>query len=234
MMFGTLGFVTQSAQAPYMAEYGGMTAATFMIIAMISERFLGLSQFAPQYIANPGNMERILLTPCRIPVFILGSMSWHYFRGFISVVIAVPMGLLMFGMTLPKDPVGVLLVLVIGVMAMLGLGIIASAIQLVTKQWNPINWFLGAFSYLVSGTFYSRRALLTVDPTGILYGIGWLLPHTYVYEMVRKAWVGISILQMWDLFLALLSVAAVLFVIGWLTFKACLKRCQAEGSLGWV
>jgi len=52
--------------------------------------------------------------------------------------------------------------------------------------------------------------------------------------MVRKAWVGISIIEMMDYFMALLAVAAILFTIGWLTFRACLRYCQIEGSLGWV
>jgi len=234
LTFGILGYATQPAQAPYMEEYGGMTAATFIIIAMICQQFMQTSQFAPQYIANPGAMERIILTPCPIPVFILGSMSWRYFRGMITLAISIPIGLLMFGMTLPRDILSLIIVMAVGTTAMLGLGIIASAIQLVTKQWNPINWFIGNFSWLVSGTLYSRQFLLEVDPTGVLYAIGWFLPHTYVYDMVRKAWVGISIIEMMDYFMALLAVAAILFTIGWLTFRACLRYCQIEGSLGWV
>jgi len=234
LTFGTIGYVTQPAQAPYMEEYGGMTAATFVIIAMVCQQFLGISQIAPQHIANPGAMERIILTPCSIPVFILGSMSWGYFWGLLQLAVAIPIGMTMFGMTLPKDPISLIIILIVGVIAMFGLGIIASAIQLVTKQWNPISWFIANFSWLVSGPLYSRQVLLEIDPTGILYAMGWLLPHTYVYEMARKAWVGISIFEMLDYFVTLLAVATILFVAGWLTFKACLRYCQVEGSLGWV
>lgn len=231
---GTLGYVTQSAQAPYMEEYGNMTAATFIIIAVISEQFLGMSQFAPQFIASPGAMERILLTPCSIPVFILGSMVWRYFWSILNLIVGITVGTALFGMMLPIDPIAVFLVLIVGIIPMWGLGIISAAIQLVTKQWNPLNWFIGNFSWLVSGTFYSRQALLAFDPTGILYAIGWAFPHTYVYDMVRRAWVGASILDLWPSFVSLLIMAVVFFGLGWLTFKLCLRRCQLEGSLGWV
>ena len=232
---GTLGKITQSAQAQYMQAYGNMNAATFLIIGMMLNLFLEQSQFAPQFIASPGNIERILLTPCSIPVFILGSMSWRYFWSSLNLVVFIFMGTTVFGMNIfTVDWLTFIAVLLIGVMAMWGLGIISSAIQLVTKQWNPVNWFLSTFSFLVSGIFFSPEALLAVDSTGILYGLAWCLPQTYVYHMIRLAFIGKSILDMLSPLLNLVIMAVVFFGIGWFTFKLCLRRCQLEGSLGWV
>ena len=232
---GALGTITQPAQAQYMQAYGSMNAATFLIIGFMLQEFLGQSQFAPQFIASPGNIERILLTPCSIPTFILGSMSWRYFWSSLNLVIFIFVGTTVFGMNLfTVEWLTFIIVLLIGIMAMWGLGIISSAIQLVTKQWNPVNWFLSTFSFLVSGVLFSPAALLTVDTTGTLYRLAWCLPHTYIYDMVRRAWVGASILDMWPSFVFLLIMAAVFFALGWLTFKLCMRRCQLEGSLGWV
>jgi len=218
-----------------MQAYGSMNAATFLIIGFMLQEFLGQSQFAPQFIASPGNIERILLTPCSIPTFILGSMSWRYFWSSLNFVVFIFVGTTVFGMNLfTVDWLTFIIVLLIGIMAMWGLGIISSAIQLVTKQWNPVNWFLSTFSFLVSGVFFSPAALLTVDATGILYSLAWCLPHTYIYDMVRRSWVGASIIDMWPSFVSLLIMAAAFFALGWLTFKLCMRRCQLEGSLGWV
>ncbi len=233
--FGALGEITQSAQAQYMGAYGNMSAATFLIIGFMLEQFLGQSQFAPQFIASPGNIERILLTPCRIPVFIMGSMSWRYFWSGLNLVVFIFMGTVLFGMSISAiNWLAFIVVLLIGMMAMWGLGIISSAIQLVTKQWNPINWFLSNFSFLVSGVLFSPAALLTVDSTGILYGLAWCLPQTYVYHMVRLTFIGQGLLDMLAPLLTLGIMAIVLFGLGYATFRLCLKRCQLEGSLGWV
>jgi len=232
---GALGTITQPAQAQYMQAYGSMNAATFLIIGFMLQEFLGQSQFAPQFIASPGNIERILLTPCSIPTFILGSMSWRYFWSSLNLVIFIFVGTTVFGMNIfTVDWFTFIIVLLIGIMAMWGLGIISSAIQLVTKQWNPVNWFLSTFSFLVSGVFFSPAALLTVDTTGTLYSLAWCLPHTYVYHMVRLAFIGKGILDMLFPLLNLVIMAAVFFGLGWLTFKLCMRRCQLEGSLGWV
>ena len=232
---GALGKITQPAQARYMQAYGNMNAATFLIIGFMLHVFLAESQITPQFIASPGNIERILLTPCSIPVFILGSMSWRYFWSSLNLVLFILVGTTVFGMNIfTVDWITFVIVLLVGIMAMWGLGIISSAIQLVTKQWNPINWFLGTFSFLVSGVFFSPEALLAVDSTGILYGLAWCLPHTYVYHMVRLAFIGKGILDMLSPLLNLVIMAAVFFGIGWITFKLCLRRCQLEGSLGWV
>ena len=235
LTMGFLGEITQPAQAQYMQAYGNMNAATFLIVGFMLNQFLQQSQFAPQQIASPGNIERILLTPCSIPVFILGSMSWRYFWSSLNLVVFMSVGIMVFDMNIATlDWVAFFLVLFIGIMAMWGLGIISSAIQMVTKQWNPLNWFLSTFSFLVSGLLFSTEALLTVDPTGILYNLAWWLPHTHVYHMVRLAFAGIGILDMAYPLLILTTMAAIFFGIGWITFRLCMRRCQLEGSLGWV
>jgi ABC-type multidrug transport system permease subunit len=232
---GTIGTVTQSAQAPYMEAYGGMNAATFMILGFMINSFLQQSQFGPQYIASPGNLERILLTPCSIPVFVLGSMTWSYFFRSLTLLVYIFMGTTFFGMNIVMvDWITFIIVMLIGIMAMWGLGIIGSAIQLVTKRWNPVNWFLSTFSFLVSGVFYSPEALLTVDSTGFLHGLAWCLPQTYVYHMVRLAFTGQNLTSMLSPLLNLSVMATIFFGIGYYTFKLCLRRCQTEGSLGWV
>lgn len=232
---GVLGRVTQPAQAQYMEAYGDMNAATFLIIGFMLNQFLQQSQFAPQFIASPGNIERILLTPCSMQVFILGSMSWRYFWSSLNLVVFIFMGAAVFGMDVfVVDWLTFLIVLVIGIMAMWGLGIIGSAIQLVTKQWNPVNWFIGTLSFLVSGVFFSPEALLTIDATGMLYSLAWCLPQTYVYHMVRLAFVGNGLLDILSPLFNLMIMAAIFFGIGWLTFRLCLRYCQEEGSLGWV
>jgi len=235
LTMGTLGKITQSAQAPYMQQYGNMSAATFMLIGMMCNMFLQQSQGAPQWIANPGNIERILLTPCSIPTFILGTMSWQYFWSSLNIIVFIFIGTLLFGMDLSViNWFTFIIVLLIGILAMWGLGITAAGIQLVTKQWNPITWFLMAFSWLVSGVFYSPEALLTVDSSGTLYAFAWYLPQTYVYHMIRLSFIGKTLLDMLPTLANLLILAAVFFGLGYLTFKLCMRRCQLEGSLGWV
>ena len=104
-------------------------------------------------------------------------MTWQYFWSSLNIIVFISMGIAVFGMNIVMvDWITFIIVMLIGIMAMWGLGIISSAIQLVTKQFNPITWFLSTFSFLVSGIFYSPEALLTVDSTGILFGLAWCLP----------------------------------------------------------
>ena len=232
---GFFGVITQPAQADYMQSYGNMNVATFLIIGFMIRRYLQTSQYGPQGISNPGILQRILLTPCSISVFVLGSMVWRYFMNTLDIVVYCFIGIIFFGMNLSSvDWFTFIIIILLGILAMWGLSIISSSIQLVTKQWNPVNWFFSTFSFLFSGLFFSPEALLTVDSTGILYRLAWCLPHTYIYHMVRLAFIGKSILDMLPNLINLIIMMVVFFGIGWITFKLCLRRCQLEGSLGWI
>jgi hypothetical protein len=90
------------------------------------------------------------------------------------------------------------------------------------------------FSSFVSGVVYSPEVLLTVDPSGVLYAIAWCLPQTYVYHMARLSFFGITLLDMLPILARSSVLAGIFFGIGWLTFRPCMRRCQLEGSLGWV
>jgi ABC-type polysaccharide/polyol phosphate export permease len=232
---GIYGVITQSAQAPYMEAYGDMNVATFLIVGMILNRFLRQSQYDPQMIASPGNLERILLTPCSIPVFVLGSMTWQYFWSGFYLVLFMLMAAGAFGMNIfAADWFTFIVILLLGIFTLWGLGLIGSSVQMMTKQFNPINWLLSNFSFLFSGVLFSPEALLDVDPSGILHGIAWCFPHTYINHMARLAIVGKNLSDMLSPLIILLSMAITFFGIGYFTFKICLRRCQLEGSLGWV
>jgi ABC-type polysaccharide/polyol phosphate export permease len=235
LAYGFVGEITQSAQAQYMAAYGNMDVATFVLIGFMLETYLRQSLFAPRNIASPGNLERILLTPCSIQVFVLGTMTWEYFWNTLNLIIFIFIGSTLFGMNIfLVNWWTFIIILFVGIMANWGLGIIGSAIALVVKSFSPFNRFILNLSYLVSGLFYSPAALLTVDPSGILYHIAWCLPQTYVYYMARLAFAGQSILDMLSPLLNLAIMAVIFFGVGWFAFKLCLRRCQLEGSLGWV
>ncbi len=234
---GILGTLTQSSLAPYIQEYGVQNAATFMMLGMMTNMFLQVSQGAPRWIASPGQLERIILTPCPIPVFVLGRMGWDYFWNILSLAAFIITGTIAFGMNLVMvDWITFGSVLIMGILAMWGIGIISAAVQLVTKRWDPITWILSTFSFMISGVFYPPKALNAVDSTGTLHTIAWFLPHTYVYHMVRMAFGGSHLTdpEIFTPFAKLSVIAIILFLIGWFVFKLCLKRCQLEGSLGWV
>ncbi len=234
---GILGTLTAASMAPYIARYGNQNAATFMMLGMMVNMFLQVSQNAPVWIANPGQLERIILTPCPIPVFVLGTMGWEYLWNMLSLLVFIVAGAVMFGMNLGSvDWATFAAVLMVGILSMWGLGIISAAIQLVTKRWDPLSWILSTFSFMISGVFYPPDALLAVDKSGILYRMAWFLPHTYVYHMVRLAFGGARLTDAEVLtpFLKLSLMASCLFAVGWYIFKLCLRRCQLEGSLGWV
>jgi ABC-type polysaccharide/polyol phosphate export permease len=234
---GILGTLTQSSLGPYIAQYGAQNAATFMMLGMMINTFLQVSQGAPMWIASPGQLERIILTPCPIPVFVLGRMGWNYFWNILSLGAFFITGTVLFGMNLVTvDWLTFLAVLIVGILAMWGIGIISAAVQLVTKRWDPISWILQTFSFMISGVFYPPSALNVVDPSGTLHTMAWFLPHTYVYHMVRLAFGGYHLTdpEIMTPFLKLSLISIVLFVIGLFAFRLCLRRCQLEGSLGWI
>jgi ABC-type polysaccharide/polyol phosphate export permease len=232
---GLFGMVTQPAQAPYMEAYGGMNASTFLIVGIIVNRYLSYSFTDPMYIASPGNLERILLTPCSIPVFVLGSMAWQYFWSSSYVVLLIFVATGFFGMNIiMADWLTFLVILLVGIFASWGLGLIGSSVQMVTKQFNPIYWIINNFYSILSGAFFSPEALLDVDPSGILHGLAWCFPHTYINHMARLAVGGENLLEMLSPLVTLLAMGIIFFGIGYFTFKLCFRRCQTEGSLGWV
>jgi len=234
---GVLGKLTGPALQPYITQYGAQNAATFMLLGMMISQFLQVSQQAPLWIANPGQLERIILTPCPIPVFVLGTMGWEYFWHLLSLVIFIGTGVFFFGMRLVTvDWATFAVVLIMGILAMWGFGIISAAIQLVTKRWDPLTWILTSFSFMISGIFYPPTALNQVDASGTLFSLAWFLPQTYVYHMVRLAFGGSHLADPTILtpLLKLSCISIGLFAVGWFVFKLCLRRCQLEGSLGWV
>ena len=234
---GILGTLTAPALAIYIEQYGAQNAATFMMLGMMVNMFLQASQHAPQWIASPGQLERIILTPCPIPVFVLGRMGWDYFWNILSLIAFIIAGVFLFGMDLAQvDWLTFVIVLIMGIISMWGLGIISAAVQLVTKRWDPLTWILTTLSFMISGVFYPPIALNAIDKSGTLYTMAWFLPHTYVYHMVRLAFGGFHLTdpEIMTPFLKLSIISVVLFCIGWYAFKICLRRCQLEGSLGWV
>ncbi len=223
--------------APMMSKYEGMSYSTFLLVGMIFNNFLTESLMHPRAVVNPGNLERILMSPVSILAFTVGKLSYPLSMLLLLNLLIFPtVGVLFFGMDLSTVNWPTLTgILLLGIISMWGFGIISAAVQLVTKRWEPVSWFFQVFSTALSGMWYDPSVLLTIDPSGFLYKMAWCLPQTYVFYMQRQAFIGRNLMELlYPYILNLCVIILITFPVGIKLFLAALRKCKVQGSLGWT
>jgi len=115
----------------------------------------------------------------------------------------------------------------LAIVAFNALGLIAASFVIVIKQGNPVSLVVGLASALLGGVLYPTSVL-----PEWLRAIGQLLPLTHALELVRGSILaGEGIAELWQPFLTLAALTAVLLPIGLWACSRAVHIAQTDGSL---
>ncbi len=177
-----------------------------VVIVMIIAANLGSLTIAREW--ENGTMEQLLSTPARPSELALGKLSAYFVVGTADLLIAMLIGVFVFGVPLKGS---VLLLLVssgVFLFGALGLGIMVSAMfrtQLMAYQMGTLISFLPAFS--LSGFIYSIASM----PRAIQI-VSLFVPARYFMEVARGIFLkGIGVQLLWFNLLLLTVYGAVVF-----------------------
>lgn len=230
--FFFVGKLFGPAASPALGRYGGDYFAFVLIgIAFSVYQGVGLNSFAQSLRQEQflGTLEAILSSPVSIPRFLLGSALWDFFYASCEVALYLILGTLFFGLGLSHANLpAALLMLALTLSAFLSFGLLSAAFILRFKRGDPVAWFLAVASELLGGVYFPLDVL-----PGWLKNFSVFIPMTHALEGLRRALLsGAGISEVLPQIFALTLFTSIVFPLGLLLFRVCLKRAMEEGTLG--
>jgi ABC-2 type transport system permease protein len=212
---------------------GGHTESYFDYVA-INIAFLRFQQTALQSFAQAvresqtaGTLEAILVTPVKLPVFVLAAGQWAFFNTALQTVAYIILSL-PFGLDVHRaDLVSVAVFFALTILCIAPLGVIAAAAVIMFKQIGPFEFFITGMSNVFGGVYFPV-AMLPLP----LQIIGWLLPITHALNGLRGALHGSTLMQLSSDALWLSAATAILLPLSLAFFAAAVKRAKLDGTLG--
>jgi len=204
---------------------------SFALVGVAMAMYLrtGLGAFAESMREEQmmGTLEAMMSTPTSLTTIILSSSIWRFLFTSVSVLAFLVVGTF-FGVSFAgANILAALLLLVLTVAAYAALGIISASFIIVFKRGDPINWVVSSLSILLGGVFYP----ITVLP-GWMQSLSRLLPITWSLEGIRGALLmGESFSALWEDFLALAIIAAVLIPLSLALFRLAVHYARRTGTL---
>ena len=253
-----IGSITQAATFYFMRVIiGGKTAqmalaaygGDFISFAILGFAFMiFLNQSLSHYYWelmdswSQGRLEALLLSPMNVPTLVIGGALWRYVLTTITCAIYFATGVLLFGVNLkPASSYGIgLLILVLGVIATTGIGLIAASMFILLNikgQLPPISWLVKTLSGLLCGLYFPVSVL-----PGWLQRFAFFLPQTYALDGARRALLPGSLdIRLIEIEVALdpimldilmLSIFCLILVpLGYMIFKHSIKMAEKKGLL---
>jgi ABC-2 type transport system permease protein len=184
LMFFFLSRLFEGSLPGPLAAYGGRYFP-FVLIGIAVQNYLAfaLSSFASSMreAQLSGTLEAILVTPVRLPVFLLGSSLYAFFFSSMRIFLYLAVGAALCHAELAwhRLPL-VMLVLLLSVTAFASLGILSASFIVLFKRGDPLNWLINVASWLLGGVYYP----VSVLPEW-LRDIAQLIPMTHTLEALR-------------------------------------------------
>lgn len=178
------------------------------VILMIISALLTSLTIAREW--EMGTMEQLLSTPLRPAELVLGKMAAFFVIGFIDTVVAVAVGVFIFGVPFRGNALFLIATVTIFLFGVLCWGILISAAtrsQLKAYQLGMITSFLPAF--LLSGFVYDIDNM-----PAIIRLVTHIVPARYLVTLLKGIFLkGIGLEILFGEFILLIVYAAVIFLI---------------------
>ena len=213
---------------PYGGEY-----FPFVLIGIAFQNYLtlSLSNFSSSIRESQlsGTLEAILVTPVKLPAFLIGSASYSFVFNAIRILVYLGFGMLLFDFAFSWSQIPVaLLVVILTIAAFSSLGIFSASFIVLFKKGDPLNWAFNVASWLLGGVYYPI-SLLPVW----LQKLALLIPMTHSLESLRLSLLGsqgISAISGHILALVLWTVIGLPLSV--ICFRYALNRARVQGTLG--
>ena len=200
------------------AEFDGMgfLDATLPAFASLVLAMIGVLQVPVSMLTlrESGALRRLSLTPLRRGTFVAAALTVHFAVGILGMLAALTLGVLVFGVSLPSNIVGVLAVCVVGLCAFLALGCALSTIYPSTAAATGLGNILMIILMLTSGAFTPLSAM----PEGIQSIIKYS-PVRWFVDAAQQSWAGEPLRDMVVPVIFLLGVLFVAGIIGSTRFR---------------
>jgi ABC-2 type transport system permease protein len=178
------------------------------VITMIIAALLTSLTIAREW--ENGTMEQLLSTPVRPVEMALGKLSAHFLLGLVDMLIALFVGVVIFGVPLKGSPVLLLFSACVFLYGALAWGLYISAVfrnQLAAYQMGTLTSFLPAF--LLSGFIYP-----IANMPWIIRVISFVIPARYFIDMTKGIFLkGLGLRYLWfDLLLLIVYAVGISFL----------------------
>lgn len=233
---GLLGILAWGVTATFVnkpvPEYNTDYVSFLISGILITSLILPLSQ-GVQTSVNPFTLETILMSGVRTPTLVLGTVLWPYI---LSVLLFIPqlfVGIVIFKAHLYINPLSFALSLLISATIVFSLAMVSTAFRIVTKTSDPVSWALNIAASIFAGTTFPVSHLNDFYPG--LSNVSWLIPQTWIYQIVRLA--TLENASIFEPNVALTFGVAALFGLFLLplslrVFRWGLTRAKRDGTLG--
>ena len=242
LVLGLLNQVVQVTWGFYLATVVQLPASSgysnyfaFLLVGIVFQRFLHVSIFNyVQTIRNEqlaGTLEFSMLGMERPWEFILLQGSVGYVKTAVLAAVAIAWGVLLGGRFVVNvnTLLSGIVVIVLAMASMMGFGLMAAAVVMVTKRGDPITFTIETLNYLLTGLYYP----VTVLPVWLQY-IGRAFPLTYAVSASRLVFLrGMSITSPAVLRCAvvMLGFGVVFIPLGMWAFSLGHRRARREGTV---
>lgn len=131
-------------------------------------------------------MKYVVVTPASLFPFLLGRSLSRVAISFVAVALTLLVGVLFLGIQLQPSPLYLTLAMVLGILAVMSLGIFMAGwcLQLRQEAWSYPEAIAGAL-YLISGAIFPIDVL-----PSILHPIAYAMPTTWWLEAARRGLLG--------------------------------------------
>jgi ABC-2 type transport system permease protein len=210
------------------AQYGTPRFLEFFIIAMFISNLVFLGTGSISGIMRGTNFANLYTSRCKFVTIFIGLNAWRIIWRFALSFFFIFVAILLFDAQIYFN-LGFLVVFISGFVLTLALDLFAAGFTVITKSSSdPVNWFLGLTSTLVSGTYFPIEKL----PSWLL-PISLLHPQTYVNKFARLTMGGnASLTEVWPELRAFIATTIIMIIIGFAMFKYGFKRARISGTLG--
>ncbi len=226
----TASYVQKPVAEMYQSDY-----ISFLIVGIaISNLVMPLVQGVERQL-NPWTLETVLMTGIKIPVFVIGNISWNYIFSALTFIPYLLIGIYVFNAQLNINIISAILAFTISAVIMMSLAFISTGIRIVTKSTDPITWAINVLQNLLSGVAFPVVFLDEILFPGVST-FSWFLPQTWVYHLCRLAMLTNASLtdpSVLSDFLKGLLFAVILLPVGYFVLRWGVARSKKEGTLGW-
>jgi ABC-2 type transport system permease protein len=206
---------------------------TFAVIGLcvstILQAALGGFGGSLQRAQNRGTFETLLVEPVPWTFLPFAMNLWRVILGFLGGTLIFLLGLLLGADYVISGLPAFVLLLVLGVLASMGIGILAASLMVLAKRSQPVLTLYGLAASLLAGALFSVDQLPTY-----LRALSWAIPHTYVINSARTVLMedpGSFSISFGSAALALTVFNLVVFTGGLWLFNRSLQYARKMGML---
>ena len=248
LLFALLSAVVGEEISRFLPLYGGNYIG-YVIVGLLLHKLLALVEWAPYSALLDSfytrRLEALTISPVGVSTVIVGTSIGDIVLLMVRFGIYIALGIVLgvkASLSLETIPWAALLTL-LGVLACAGIGLVAAScfFLLQAKQDNPVNWLVDTAVSVASGVYFPVSIL---PPK--LQLVSSALPHTYVYDGIRRLLLDGGLdpslpvhyaLQGFNPILLdaamLTAMSAILISLGWRLFNYGFEKAKIDGRLSW-